>query len=221
MIGTSTPRSRAWSWTLRVVGTPSATLTIPARTCVERLAPADPLADGAVAAVRAVAGRDHVAHARPGRKKVDGRPPRSTPNRAISTSPRVSSGRLGIIAEAEAVADPRGDPQDVLQGPGQLDAERRRGWCRPGTSPGSGRRGPATQSASSSPATTTEAGRPRASSSAWLGPLRTATGRAPERLDDDPARPGERLVLDPLDHAQDRARPAGAGRRSPSSVARR
>ena len=50
--------------------------------------------------------------------------PSATPKRVISASPRVSSADLGVVAEAQPVADAGGDADDVLQRPGQLDADQ-------------------------------------------------------------------------------------------------
>ena len=158
VIGISTPRSRAWSWTLRVVGHPLGDVDHAGEHLVERLAPADPLADRAVAAERAVAGRDHVADAGQAVERRRARPPGRRANRVISTRPAGQQGRLGIIAEARGRRrSPRRSP-GCSSGPRPARPRGRRGWCRRGTSPGSGRRGPRTQSHSSSPATTTEAG---------------------------------------------------------------
>ncbi len=110
-------------WTLRVVGTPSATLTISAEHVLERFPSADPFADRAVAAIRTVAGRDDVAHAGQAVKRVEPCPEVDPEPGDLDQSAREQSG-LGVIAETQSVANPGGDPQDVFQCPGELDPQR-------------------------------------------------------------------------------------------------
>ena len=95
----------------------------------------------------------------------------------LDEAARQESG-LGIISEAQPVANLRGDAEDVFQGPGELDAD----GVGIGVDPKEAViEGVADRDIEAvvAPATTTEAGSPRASSSAWLGPLRTAIDRVP------------------------------------------
>ena len=142
-----------------------------------RLAPADPLADGAVAAVRAVAGRDQVADAGQAGERRRLRP-RLTANRVISTRPRVSKAALALSPKPRPSQIPAAIPRMFFKAPASSTPS--------GVGVGVDAEQPVVQGVAHRPVERLVApphddrgGQPRASSSAWLGPLRTATERVP------------------------------------------
>ena len=84
----------------------------PIRSPTERLRP-----------IRTVTRRDDVAHAGQTVERFDPGPQINPEPGDLDQSPRKEGG-LGVIARAQSVADARGNPHDVFEGPGQLDPER-------------------------------------------------------------------------------------------------
>ena len=108
--------------TTREVFTPSATMCISCADLVDRAALAELLADVAVAALLAHAGGDQIAHAGEAGEGLQ----LAAHGDAEAGQLGEAAGdhrRLGVVADAEAVAHAGGDGDDVLQRPADLAAD--------------------------------------------------------------------------------------------------
>src|SRR6267378_4653512 len=176
VIGSSRPRERPRSRAARAVCTPSATITISAsvRSSVAPRPSASPTWRFRLCRLVAVAIRSPMP-ASP--KNVSRRPPIAVPSRAISASPRVSNAAFVLSP------NPRPSPTPAAIAITFLSAAAN---SQPATSSLRYTRSRSVEHAcctaraldSSLEAATTDVGIPRATSSAWLGPVRT-TGAGP------------------------------------------
>ena len=169
---------------------------------LERLAPADPLAEHPVAAERAVAGRHQIADARQSQERRRQAAHCRAEAGHLGQAPGQQGG-LGIIAETQAVANPGRHPHDILQGPGELDADGVGVAVDPEAVGGQAVSDPVVEPLVR-PGDDHRGRQPSGDLLGVRGPAEHGDRPRAEHLGDDLRRSGEAPLLDPLDDTQGR-----------------